>query len=109
MTQRQLAQRSGVDHSTISRLLSEDRMPSLGTALKLANALGGFPRDAAPIELDPPAKHPTAEVEYALRADDRLSDREVRQLMNHYLALRSDAAGPAARTSPDAARTSRAT
>jgi transcriptional regulator with XRE-family HTH domain len=36
MSQRQLAQQSGVDHSTISRLVRGDRMPSLGTATKLA-------------------------------------------------------------------------
>ena len=30
MSQRQLAQQSGVDHSTISRLIRGDRMPSLG-------------------------------------------------------------------------------
>ena len=36
MSQRQLAQQSGVDHSTISRLIRGDRMPSLGTATKLA-------------------------------------------------------------------------
>jgi len=32
MSQRQLAQQSGVDHSTISRLIRGDRTPSLGTA-----------------------------------------------------------------------------
>ena len=35
LTQRQLAHKSGVDHSTISRLLREDRMPSLRTATLL--------------------------------------------------------------------------
>ena len=109
MTQRQLAQRSGVNHSTIARLLSGDRTPSLKTVLKLATALGGLPPDAAPHELDRPSEHhPIAHVEYALRADDRLSEREVRQLMDHYLALRAQA-GSTARTSLDAARTSRAT
>src|SRR4051794_41290628 len=39
MSQRQLAQQSGVDHSTISRLVRGDRMPSLGTATKLARGL----------------------------------------------------------------------
>ena len=39
MSQRQLAQQSGVDHSTISRLIRGDRMPSLGTAQKLARGL----------------------------------------------------------------------
>ena len=39
MSQRQLAQQSGVDHSTISRLIRGDRTPSLGTATKLARGL----------------------------------------------------------------------
>ena len=39
MSQRQLAQQSGVDHSTISRLRPGDRTPSLGTATKLAPGL----------------------------------------------------------------------
>ena len=39
MSQRQLALQSGVNHSTISRLIKEDRMPSLRTATKLARAL----------------------------------------------------------------------
>jgi len=39
MSQRQLAQASGVDHSTISRLVRGDRTPSLGTATKLARGL----------------------------------------------------------------------
>src|SRR3970040_2195635 len=39
MSQRQLAQQSGVDHSTISRLIRGDRTPSLGTAKKLARGL----------------------------------------------------------------------
>jgi transcriptional regulator with XRE-family HTH domain len=89
MTQRQLADRSGVDHSTISRLLSGDRVPSLATVLKLARALGGLPPDAAPDDLrQRAARHPITHVEYALRADDRLSEGEVRQLMAQYLALR---------------------
>src|SRR5205085_4348515 len=39
MSQRQLALQSGVDHSTISRLTKGDRMPSLGSATKLARGL----------------------------------------------------------------------
>ncbi|MEP6681441.1 MAG: helix-turn-helix transcriptional regulator, partial [Chloroflexota bacterium] len=39
MSQRQLALQSGVDHSTISRLIKGDRMPSLGTATRLARGL----------------------------------------------------------------------
>jgi hypothetical protein len=43
MTQRMLAMRSGVDHSTISRLLCEDRQPQLLTALALLSVLGVEP------------------------------------------------------------------
>jgi transcriptional regulator with XRE-family HTH domain len=92
MSQRQLAQQSGVDHSTISRLIRGDRMPSLGTATKLARGLRELRDDA-----DTPqylglvaagATNPTARVEYALRADDLLSEPQVRQVMEYYLAVR---------------------
>jgi transcriptional regulator with XRE-family HTH domain len=93
MSQRQLALQSGVDHSTISRLIKGDRMPSLGTATKLARGLREI-RD----EADGPAyfatvnSHavlPTTRVEYALRADDSLTEGDVRDLMQAYIALRS--------------------
>ena len=92
MSQRQLAQQSGVDHSTISRLIRGDRMPSLGTATKLARGLRELRDDA-----DTPAylglvssgtTNPTARVEYALRADEALSEAQVRQVMEYYLAVR---------------------
>ena len=92
MSQRQLAQQSGVDHSTISRLIRGDRMPSLGTATKLARGLRELREDA-----DTPAylglvssgtTNPTARVEYALRADDLLTEPQVRQIMEYYLAVR---------------------
>jgi transcriptional regulator with XRE-family HTH domain len=92
MSQRQLAQQSGVDHSTISRLIRGDRMPSLGTATKLARGLRELRDDA-----DTPqylglvaagATNPTARVEYALRADELLSEAQVRQIMEYYLAVR---------------------
>ena len=93
MSQRQLAQQAGVDHSTISRLIRGDRTPSLGTATKLARGLREI-RD----ESDSPAyfgqvgavsANPTARVEYALRADDVLSEAHVRQVMEYYLPVRA--------------------
>ncbi len=93
MSQRQLAQQAGVDHSTISRLIRGDRTPSLGTATKLARGLREI-RD----ESDSPAyfgqvgvvtTNPTARVEYALRADDVLSEAHVRQVMEFYLTVRA--------------------
>lgn len=93
MSQRQLAQQSGVDHSTISRLIRGDRMPSLGTAAKLARGLRAIHDEA-----DAPAylgmltggnANPTAQVEYALRSDDLLTEAQVRQIMEYYLAVRA--------------------
>jgi transcriptional regulator with XRE-family HTH domain len=92
MSQRQLAQQSGVDHSTISRLIRGDRMPSLGTATKLARGLRELRDDAdTPQYLGLVAAgsmNPTARVEYALRADDLLTEPQVRQIMEYYLAVR---------------------
>ena len=92
MSQRQLAQQSGVDHSTISRLIRGDRMPSLGTATKLARGLRELREDAdTPQYLGLVASgstNPTARVEYALRADELLSEAQVRQIMEYYLAVR---------------------
>jgi transcriptional regulator with XRE-family HTH domain len=93
MSQRQLAQASGVDHSTISRLVRGDRTPSLGTATKLARGLRELRDDAdAPHYLGLVSGggtvNPTARVEYALRADEALSEPQVRQVMEYYLAVR---------------------
>ena len=93
MSQRQLALQSGVDHSTISRLIKGDRMPSLGTATKLARGLREIHEEA-----DGPAYFeslnsrpvlPTIRVEYALRGDDSLTEADVRELMQAYIAVRS--------------------
>ena len=92
MSQRQLAQQSGVDHSTISRLIRGDRMPSLGTATKLARGLREIREDSdtsvalGVVSMGP--QNPTARVEYALRADESLSEPQVRQIMEYYLAVR---------------------
>jgi len=92
MSQRQLAQQSGVDHSTISRLVRGDRMPSLGTATKLARGLRELrDQDEGPQYLGllgSATQNPTARVEYALRADDTLNEPQVRQVMEYYLAVR---------------------
>src|SRR5262245_34988114 len=93
MSQRQLAQQSGVDHSTISRLIRGDRMPSLGTATKLARGLRELRDDAEmPSYLgvvSSSAANPLARVEYALRSDEYLSEAQVRQVMEYYIAVRT--------------------
>lgn len=48
MSQRMLALRAGVSHSSVSRLLSGDRSPSLPTALALLRVLAAEPRGDAP-------------------------------------------------------------
>ncbi len=95
MSQRQLAALSGVDHTTISRLLREDRHPSLTTATKIVRALRGVPPEAAePATADyfdrmpDETVFPARRVELALRADDQLDDEQVRRLMTLYLNAR---------------------
>src|SRR4026209_1928934 len=92
MSQRQLAQQSGVDHSTISRLIRGARMPSRGAAAKLARGLRELREDADTAQylglVTAGAMNPTARFEYALRADDMLSEPQVRQIMEYYLAVR---------------------
>jgi transcriptional regulator with XRE-family HTH domain len=89
LTQRQLAQLSGVDHSTISRLMRGDRVPSLRTATRLAHGLG-MPEDLRSLDNQSLGRSgsPTARVEYALRSDDLLSEAGVREIMTVYLAAR---------------------
>jgi len=92
MSQRQLAMQAGVDHSTISRLLRGDRTPSLGTATKLARGLREIFDEADTTRyfgvLENATVNPVARVEYALRADDALSEAQVRRLMEYYLSFR---------------------
>lgn len=92
VSQRQLAARSGVDHSTISRLIARDRQPSLATATRIARVLGDAAltgRHAGPSAL---AADPVARVERALRADEDLNEAQVRRLMFHYLSERRSVA-----------------
>ena len=93
MSQRQLALQSGVDHSTISRLIKGDRMPSLGTATKLARGLREIhDENEGPAYFASLAARqllPTARVEYALRGDEALTDSDVRELMQLYIGMRN--------------------
>jgi transcriptional regulator with XRE-family HTH domain len=93
MSQRQLAIQSGVDHSTISRLIKGDRMPSLGTATRLARGLREITDDSEGpsyfASLNARQVLPTTRVEYALRGDDTLTEADVRELMQTYIAVRT--------------------
>lgn len=92
MSQRQLAMQAGVDHSTISRLLRGDRTPSLETATKLARGLREVLDETETTRyfglVENTSPNPVARVEYALRADDALTDAQVRRLMEYYLSFR---------------------
>lgn len=91
LTARALARKSGVSHSTISRLLSGERVPSLATARRLHAGLGA-PDPAgifgAPL---PPRRDPVRVVDEALRADPLLADGARRRIMGAYLRLRDAA------------------
>ena len=93
MSQRQLALQSGVDHSTISRLIKGERMPSLGIATRLARGLREIHDEAdGPTyfaTLNSRQMPPTSRVEYALRADEALTEPDVRELMQSYLSIRA--------------------
>ena len=90
LSHEQLARRSGVHRSTITRLVSGQRRPTLETARRLADALGD---GAGPTILGselaaPGAIDPVARVERALRGDERLSDDGLRRVMRAYLEAR---------------------
>lgn len=89
ISQRQLAMRAGVHHSTISRLVRQRRTPSFSTAVRLARVLD--PTGITPIArpADPRTASPPMRVEYALRADPHLAASDVRELMRGYLRLRA--------------------
>jgi transcriptional regulator with XRE-family HTH domain len=93
MSQRQLALQSGVDHSTISRLVKGDRMPSLGTATKLARGLREISDDSEGpayfATIGNRSMLPTTRVEYALRGDELLTEADVRELMQAYINVRT--------------------
>jgi transcriptional regulator with XRE-family HTH domain len=88
LTQRQLARKAGVSHSTISRLMQGERIPSLRTATLLARGLGL----AGELDWLEPRSHETAlapaRVEHALRLDQVLTDAQVREVMLVYLTAR---------------------
>jgi transcriptional regulator with XRE-family HTH domain len=92
MTQRLLAQRTGIDHSSISRIVRGERNPTIRTATTLVRGLRGELDQGALVPRNIPA---TARVEYALRSDELLSEQQIGALMRTYLAMRAhDGTGP---------------
>lgn len=85
MSQRMLATRAGIDHSTISRIVSGDRSPAWSTVLRLAAALGVAPPSLRALD-------PVQRVRAALLDDPFLSAADREELGRHYLRLRASQA-----------------
>lgn len=79
--------RSGVDRSTVSRIINGSRSPTLDTAVRLIEALDG--EEASPLYLrlgrmDDAA----ARIEHVLREDPMLSSVQRSELLHRYRAMR---------------------
>jgi transcriptional regulator with XRE-family HTH domain len=75
ISQRQLAHRSGVHHSTICRLLKGDRRPTHQTAVRLTRVLSGSP--AGPVAL-----------REFLRRDPYLEEHDISRIVDLYDTIR---------------------
>lgn len=83
----QLALRSGIDRSTVGRILNGERRPTLDTAVRLVGALDA---DAMPhlfVRLGR-LGDPAIRVEHAVRDDPHLSDANAAKLLRCYRQLR---------------------
>jgi transcriptional regulator with XRE-family HTH domain len=98
ISQRLLAQRSGVDHSTIGRIISGNRSPSLDTLARLARGLRILDADVASLlELvtrtvaddDTSVDRFARAIEIAVRADPALSEQDANALLEQYRTTRT--------------------
>ena len=101
-TGRHLARRSGVNHSTISRMLAQTRTPTLATVLKLVAAFDAS--DAAWAHSPTTHTPETQALLAALRADPALDEAAVSNVVGVYLRLRDEAAAAANRSSDYSSR-----
>jgi len=92
MSLRQLAHRSGVNVSTVSRIVRGERRPTLNTAVRLARVVRDSADESSASRffgsLTAESLDPVREVERALRADGHLDDKDARKIMQVYLRLR---------------------
>jgi transcriptional regulator with XRE-family HTH domain len=106
MSLRQLANRSGVNVSTVSRIIRGERRPTLHTAVRLARVVRESADESSATRffgsLTADSLDPVREVERALRADGLLDDDDVRRVMQAYLEARrtEPAAEPRRRRAP---------
>ena len=102
MSLRQLAHRSGVNVSTVSRIVRGERRPTLRTAVRLARVVRDTADESSATRffgsLTAESLDPVREVERALRADQSLEDDDVRKVMQVYLATRRPGMDDAATT-----------
>jgi transcriptional regulator with XRE-family HTH domain len=93
MSLRQLANRSGVNVSTVSRIVRGERRPTLHTAVRLARVVRDSADESSATRffgsLTADSLDPVREVERALRADGLLDDEDVRRVMQAYLEARN--------------------
>jgi transcriptional regulator with XRE-family HTH domain len=92
MSLRQLAHHSGVNVSTVSRIVRGERRPTLRTAVRLAKVVRENADESSATRffgaLTPDSLDPVREVERALRGDGLLDDDDVRTVMEVYLSTR---------------------
>jgi transcriptional regulator with XRE-family HTH domain len=102
MSLRQLAHRSGVNVSTVSRIVRGERRPTLRTAVRLARVVRESADESSATRffgsLTAESLDPVREVERALRGDVALDDEDVRRVMQVYLTARRAAETEADRT-----------
>lgn len=95
MSLRQLAHRSGVNVSTVSRIVRGERRPTLRTAVRLARVVRENADESSATrffgELTAESLDPVRDVERALRGDGLLDDDDVRTVMEVYLTARRPA------------------
>ena len=107
MSLRQLALRSGVNVSTVSRIVRGERRPTLRTAVRLARVVRDNTDESSATRffgaLTSESLDPVGEVERALRADNELGDDDVRRVMRVYLGARRGSADAANRRRPSTA------
>ena len=93
MSLRQLAHRSGVNVSTVSRIVRGERRPTLRTAVRLARVVRDNADESSATRffgsLTSESLDPVREVERALRGDENLDDEGVRRIMQVYLTART--------------------
>ncbi|HEV8490414.1 MAG TPA: helix-turn-helix transcriptional regulator [Candidatus Limnocylindrales bacterium] len=92
MSLRQLAHRSGVNVSTVSRIVRGERRPTLRTAVRLVRVVRESADESSATRyfgsLTADSLDPVRDVERALRGDGLLDDDDVRKVMQVYLNTR---------------------